>query len=163
MPVDWRGGTIADDTRPALEHRNSLGPSWRARARCTAKLAFYVSLSASVTGLFAQSCAAQAKPGANTDEIIITAQRRPERSQDVPISLTVKTGEDLDRMQVSNMAGLAKVVPSLVMTRTSVFTQPFLRGVGKRSNLGVENSVATYLDGVYLASPISARTRAASG
>ena len=42
------------------------------------------------------------------------------------------------------------------MTRTSVFTQPFLRGVGKRSNLGVENSVATYVDGVYLASPISA-------
>jgi len=115
-----------------------------------------VSLSASVTGLFAQSCSARAKPGANTDEIIITAQRRPERSQDVPISLTVKTGEDLDRMQVTDMAGLAKVVPSLVMTRTSVFTQPFLRGVGKRSNLGVENSVATYLDGVYLASPISA-------
>ena len=42
------------------------------------------------------------------------------------------------------------------MTRTSVFTQPFLRGVGKRSNLGVENSVATYVDGVYLASSISA-------
>ena len=43
------------------------------------------------------------------------------------------------------------------MTRTSVFTQPFLRGVGKRSNLGVENSVAkSTLDGVYLASPISA-------
>jgi iron complex outermembrane receptor protein len=40
------------------------------------------------------------------------------------------------------------------MTRTSVFSQPFLRGVGKRSNLGVENSVATYIDGVYLASPI---------
>ena len=74
----------------------------------------------------------------------------------MPISLTVKTGEDLDRMQVTDMAGLAKVVPSLVMTRTSVFTQPFLRGVGKRSTLGVENSVATYLDGVYLASPISA-------
>ena len=47
------------------------------------------------------------------------------------------------------MAGLGKVVPSLVMMRTGVFTQPFLRGVGKRSNLGVENSVATYVDGVY--------------
>ena len=54
------------------------------------------------------------------------------------------------------MAGLGKAVPSLVMTRTSVFTQPFIRGVGKRSNLGVENGVATYVDGVYLASPISA-------
>ena len=42
------------------------------------------------------------------------------------------------------------------MTRTGAFTQPYLRGVGKRSTLGVENSVATYVDGVYLASSISA-------
>ena len=54
------------------------------------------------------------------------------------------------------MAGLGKVVPSLNMTRTGAFTQPYLRGVGKRSTLGVENSVATYVDGVYLASSISA-------
>jgi iron complex outermembrane receptor protein len=42
------------------------------------------------------------------------------------------------------------------MTRTGAFTQPYIRGVGKRSTLGIENSVATYVDGVYLASPISA-------
>ena len=87
---------------------------------------------------------------------MVTAQRRPERPEDVPISLTALSGEELERMQATDMAGLGKVVPSLVMTRTSVFTQPFLRGVGKRSNLGVENSVATYVDGVYLASSISA-------
>jgi len=54
------------------------------------------------------------------------------------------------------MADLSKFVPSLTMTRTGAFTQPYLRGVGKRSTLGVENSVATYVDGVYLASSISA-------
>jgi iron complex outermembrane receptor protein len=42
------------------------------------------------------------------------------------------------------------------MIRTGPFTQPFLRGVGKRSTLGVENGVATYVDGIYLASSISA-------
>ena len=86
----------------------------------------------------------------------MTAQRRPERPQDVPISLTAMSGEQLERMQATDMAGLGKVVPSLVMTRTGAFTQPYLRGVGKRSTLGVENSVATYVDGVYLASSISA-------
>jgi iron complex outermembrane receptor protein len=90
------------------------------------------------------------------EEIVVTAQRRPERPEDVPISLTALSGEQLERMQATDMAGLGKVVPSLVMSRTSVFTQPFLRGVGKRSNLGVENGVATYVDGVYLASSISA-------
>jgi outer membrane receptor protein involved in Fe transport len=104
-----------------------------------------------------QSCRAQATAaGGERPEIVVTAQRRPERPEDVPISLTARSGESLERMQATDMASLDNVVPSLVMTRTSVFTQPFLRGVGKRSSLGVENGVATYVDGVYLASSIGA-------
>jgi len=102
---------------------------------------------------------AKAQTTADVDDreaIVVTAQRRPERSQDVPISLTALSGEQLERMQATDMAGLGKVVPSLVVSRTGPFTQPYLRGVGKRSTLGVENSVATYVDGVYLASSISA-------
>lgn len=102
-------------------------------------------------------CAAQTMPGRDAQEtIVVTAQRRPEQLQDVPISLAAMTGDQLEQMQAADMAGLGKVVPSLVMTRTGAFTQPYLRGVGKRSTLGVENSVATYVDGVYLASSISA-------
>ncbi|MGZ8311334.1 MAG: TonB-dependent receptor [Allosphingosinicella sp.] len=104
-----------------------------------------------------QALAAQAPPGGDAgEEILVTAQRRPERPQDVPISLTAISGEQLELMQVTDMAGLGRVVPSLVMTRTGAFTQPYLRGIGKRSTLGVENSVASYVDGVYLASSISA-------
>ena len=107
--------------------------------------------------LYERPCAAQTAPGIDDHEdIVVTAQRRPERPEDVPISLTALSGERLERLQATDMGGLGKVVPSLVMTRTSVFTQPFLRGVGKRSSLGVENGVATYVDGVYLASSISA-------
>ena len=117
----------------------------------------YAISSTSLAALIAQPAIAQSAPGSEVpEEIVVTAQRRPERAEDVPISLTAMSGEELDRMQATDMAGLGKVVPSLVMTRTSVFTQPFIRGVGKRSNLGVENGVATYVDGVYLASPISA-------
>ena len=100
----------------------------------------------------AQSAPAIVEPGT----IIVTAERRPERAEDVPIFLTALSGDDLERTQASDMASLGKVLPSLVMTRSGAFTQPFLRGVGKRSTLGVENSVATYVDGVYLASSISA-------
>ena len=88
--------------------------------------------------------------------IVVTAQRRPELPEDVPISLTALSGKRLEEYQATDMASLGKVVPSLHMTRTGAFTQPFLRGVGKRSTLGVENSVATYVDGVFLASSISA-------
>ena len=107
--------------------------------------------------LCASAVAAQAPPDDRSgEEIVVTAQRRPERPQDVPISLTAMSGQELERMQATDMAGLGKVVPSLVMTRTGAFTQPYLRGIGKRSTLGMENSVATYVDGVYFASPISA-------
>lgn len=101
-------------------------------------------------------CVAQSLSDVPQEEIIVTAQRRPERPEDVPISLTTLSGDQLESTQATDMASLGKVVPSLVMTRTGAFTQPFLRGVGKRSTLGVENSVATYVDGVYLASSISA-------
>jgi outer membrane receptor protein involved in Fe transport len=99
---------------------------------------------------------AQKDVGDEADVIVVTAQRRPEKPQDVPIFITARSGADLERMQATDLASLEKVAPSLVMTRTGAFTQPFLRGVGKRSTLGVENSVATYVDGVYLASSISA-------
>jgi iron complex outermembrane receptor protein len=85
---------------------------------------------------------------------VVTAQRRAEPPEDVPISLTALSGAQLGQMQATDTTSLDKVVPSLVMTRTSVFSQPFLRGIGKRSSLGVENGVATYVDGVYLASSI---------
>jgi iron complex outermembrane recepter protein len=104
-----------------------------------------------------QPSAAQATPSVDDhEEIIVTAQRRPERPEDVPISLTALSGEELERMQATDIASLGKVVPSLNMMRTGAFTQPYLRGIGKRSTLGVENSVATYVDGVYLASSIGA-------
>ena len=104
-----------------------------------------------------RASAKDAAPAGDAGEVIVvTAQRRPEPPEDVPISLTALSGKRLEELQATDMASLGKVVPSLHMTRTGAFTQPFLRGVGKRSTLGVENSVATYIDGVYLASAISA-------
>lgn len=126
--------------------------------RCIGSLRFslFVAAGSCPAAGYGQSAATQQAPIVEQNEaIVVTAQRRPERAEDVPISLTARSGEELERLQATDTTSLDRVVPSLVMTRTSVFAQPFLRGVGKRSNLGIENSVATYVDGVYLASPIS--------
>ena len=121
-----------------------------------AKLVLYAAHWSGLATLCGQSAAAAAPGDESQEEILVTAQRRAERPEDVPISLTALSGEQLEQMQATDMAGLGKVVPSLAMSRTGPFTQPYLRGVGKRSTLGVENAVATYVDGVYLASSISA-------
>ena len=83
----------------------------------------------------APASAAAPAPGADEAEVIVvTAQRRPEPPEDVPIFLTALSGEQLERMQATDMAGLGKVVPSLVMMRTGPFTQPYLRGSESYAN-----------------------------
>jgi len=86
------------------------------------------------------------------EEIVVTAQKRAERQVDVPISVTAITAETLEESGVEGILGLAQVTPGLVITRFGILTQPAIRGVTTRIG---ENSVATYVDGFYLANGIS--------
>ncbi len=83
-------------------------------------------------------------------DIVVTAQRRAENLQKVPIVITAVTGEQLANAGVTSVTTLATVAPGLT-TRTSggAAFQPSLRGIGTSSNV-VENPVALYIDGVYL-------------
>lgn len=91
--------------------------------------------------------------GASIDsgEVIVTAQRREERLQDVPISVTVLSAAQLESRGVASTSDLTMVAPGLTMSETSSFVQPFIRGVGSlTTSVGDQGSVATYVDGVYM-------------
>jgi len=82
--------------------------------------------------------------------IIVTAQRREEALQDVPIAITAFDPEQLASGGVSDVLDLAKVTPSLLITEGSSQAQPFIRGVGGRNiTPGNEATTAVYVDGVY--------------
>lgn len=84
------------------------------------------------------------------DEIIVTAQRRSERLQDVPAAISAFGGEQLDNAGVVNTRDLATVTPSLSFTLNSYAPQAAIRGIGTRGvNPGDEQVVPIYLDGVY--------------
>lgn len=88
-------------------------------------------------------------------EIIVTAQKRSENLQEVPIAITAVTSAALDQAGVQNTVQLQAVTPSLNITTSggNATVLPRLRGVGSQTNgPGIENSVATYVDGVYIAS-----------
>lgn len=86
-------------------------------------------------------------------DIVVTAQRRSERLQDVPVAVTAATGERLAAVGIQSSQDLAMLTPGLSIPQTSGYTQPRIRGVGTSSNgPGIENPVATYIDGVYVAS-----------
>jgi iron complex outermembrane receptor protein len=105
---------------------------------------------------FAQSNAAPPQPAApdeiSVQDIVVTAQRRSERLQDVPISISVVGGATLERQNMQGLRELSRLVPSLVLAQSTGVVTPFLRGTGNSSSSpGNEASIPVYVDGVYYA------------
>ena len=110
-----------------------------------------------VTQLMASAAWAQSAPAANnaegefgTADIVVTAQKRSERLQDVPIAVNVVSGDTLASAGVTDPVQLSTVVPGLNATQTVGAFAPSIRGISTASNV-VENPVAIYIDGVYMA------------
>jgi len=103
--------------------------------------------------ILAQQAGSNAGNGASDalDEVVVIAQRRQERLQDVPISVTALSAPQLQSRGVVSTNDLTMVTPGLTMTETSSFVQPFIRGIGSlTTSVGDQSSVATYIDGVYM-------------
>ncbi|MBE9539562.1 MAG: TonB-dependent receptor [Proteobacteria bacterium] len=84
------------------------------------------------------------------EEVIVTAQKRTESLQDVPISVSAIQGEKLEAAGITNMSALADHVPNLYISDAAVNTNIYLRGVGSGNNQAFEQSVGMYIDGVYM-------------
>ena len=88
------------------------------------------------------------------EEVIVTAQKREQSLQDVPIAVTAFTGERLQESGVRDFFEVANIDPALVVGKSQTSTtQTFsIRGVFTSSqNFGLESSVGLYVDGVYRA------------
>ncbi|WP_375404610.1 TonB-dependent receptor plug domain-containing protein, partial [uncultured Sphingomonas sp.] len=81
-------------------------------------------------------------------EVVVTAQKRAENLQRVPIAVTVASGPELAARGITNSLQLVSVAPGLNIRLTAGSFQPSIRGIGTSSNV-VENPVALYIDGVY--------------
>jgi iron complex outermembrane recepter protein len=100
------------------------------------------------TGAAAQPT--QAVQPAVLEEIVVTAQRRLENLQDVPITVTAMPAAALAAVGITNTADLVNVVPGMLVQTSAGYSLPHLRGVGITAiGAGIENSVALYVDGVY--------------
>ena len=81
-------------------------------------------------------------------EVVVTAQRRSERLQQVPIAVTAVTAAELVASGVTDTTRLNTVAPGLNLRSSFGSLLPSIRGVGTSSNV-VENPVGFYVDGVY--------------
>src|SRR6266853_3499331 len=94
------------------------------------------------------------EPSDRLEVIIVTAERREERPQDVPVSMTLFSGEKLSASVLQGTIDLQTRTPGLVFTTNAIDGQPYIRGVGTDIvNVGTDSSIAVQVDGVYQARP----------
>jgi len=85
------------------------------------------------------------------EEVLVTAQKRSENVQDVPISIQAFTPAKLEAYGVDSIQDLQTITPGFTVTNNAGFSVFFLRGVGSDAVLpGVDSSVPFYVDGVPL-------------
>ncbi|MPT47115.1 MAG: TonB-dependent receptor [Sphingobium sp.] len=119
---------------------------------CGTMMAGYAAFPTAVMAQNTSSEAAQERNSsqATLGDIIVTAQKRQQTLQDVPIAVSVLSSEALTAQHVNSVESLNTAVPNLVVTRSPF--QPFvsIRGLGSGAGTrAFEQSVAMYVDGVY--------------
>jgi outer membrane receptor protein involved in Fe transport len=85
-------------------------------------------------------------------DIVVTARRREESLQSVPVAVTALTAEQLERYDMTSLEKIATQTPQFTIGRASNGSgaQLTLRGIGSSStSIGIEQSVAVVVDGVY--------------
>jgi iron complex outermembrane recepter protein len=84
-------------------------------------------------------------------EITVTAQRRTETQQNVPISVQVVGAQQIADFNLTRIDNIQLVTPGLSFDPGYGYTQTYIRGVGTTlANPGLESAVATYIDGSYI-------------
>jgi iron complex outermembrane receptor protein len=97
----------------------------------------------------AQAAAAPAAGGSDTvGEVVVTAERRSQLLERVPVAITAFTSKQRDIQGIASVQDLTDYTPGL--SYTTFDNRPYIRGIGRNTdNLAVESGVAVYVDGVY--------------
>ncbi len=130
----------------------------RAGAMCHCVAAAALAIS-SAPVLAQSTVAASAAPPAQTlEEIVVTARKQQVDLQDAPVAISVVTGQDFERANVVKLDNFNGYVPGLTVAKNDGAGRVVaIRGVGWETaqNLSTQPSVLVYMDGVYLANPLS--------
>lgn len=129
----------------------------RTQLRTTARL---LSTSMLMGAAFAPSYAQDMQMGATTgglDEIVVTARKRAESVQDVPLTITTFSAKSIERQNIMRVEDINRLAPNLTVENGAGVGSAasfVLRGIGSYDyELYADTPVALYVDGVYIARP----------
>ncbi|MET0363659.1 MAG: TonB-dependent receptor [Sphingobium sp.] len=106
---------------------------------------------------FAQGTAEQVAPqdDSNLGEIVVTAQRRPEKLQEIPLAVTAFTEATIKNLNLNDAISVSKYVPSMISQHNAGLATAnsyFLRGLGNTQSAATfDPPVGTYVDDIYVA------------
>ena len=104
-----------------------------------------------------------AQDAGGLEEIVVTAQKRSESMQDVPISIQVFSADEIERLNIRNTIDLVRNVPNMIGINNVGLPQAasyFLRGVGQDESISsLDPAVGTFVDGVYISRQIANNAR----
>ncbi|HLS81713.1 MAG TPA: secretin and TonB N-terminal domain-containing protein, partial [Steroidobacter sp.] len=100
------------------------------------------------------SASAQGEPIATLEEVVVTAQKREEKMQDVPISITALSGEHIENRGVNGLADLNALAPNVMFRQSPgarLISVVSIRGSAMgQPAIWVDPPVGLYLNGIYL-------------
>ncbi|MBO9376735.1 TonB-dependent receptor [Sphingomonas histidinilytica] len=114
-------------------------------------------VSGALLALLAAPAAAAETGGEGDGDIVVTAQKRAEPLQKVPLAITAVTSTQLDRSGITDLAGVVASVPNLNLGPQLGVAKIALRGIGLENlSPGAEGSIAFHMDGVFVSRSIAA-------
>jgi iron complex outermembrane receptor protein len=137
---------------PPFVERRHQGPAATGEGRTMSRFAYTVSLLAlmAATPAVAQTAAAPREPAGvvSVEEVVVTATRRSERLQDVPLSITAFSQAELTQKGVVGFEGIARETPGVVLNRASDNNARFtVRGISTNGwGAGLQTTTTIYLD-----------------
>jgi iron complex outermembrane recepter protein len=83
-------------------------------------------------------------------EIVVTAQKRSEDLQKIPVAVTAESGDTLVQQGVTDVRDLAQLIPAIELGQDYIYTQIDIRGVGANNDApALDPAIAFNVDGVY--------------
>jgi iron complex outermembrane receptor protein len=99
---------------------------------------------------------AQSMDAAGAQDIVVTAQRRAEKLEDVPMSISTVSAATVERAGLTNIDELGKVAPGVQVSHAGGSVVPSIRGITALTNTpGADSNVAIYVDGFYAPDTVS--------
>jgi iron complex outermembrane recepter protein len=99
--------------------------------------------------LTSNASVALAQGAPELEEIIVTATKRAESLQHVPISVNVVSGSKMEQAGITNLEKMTAYVPNFSMNQTAISSTITMRGISSGINQSFEQSVGVYNDGIY--------------